>query len=108
MAKTVCVVGEAGVGKTALISQFTTFNYTLNTTSTEDHWFDSTPPASGSKVVNGMSLSLSEVPGSRGRMPNHYQVLAKAETGTKNFVLTFSLLFFGSYPRFLPLSFLPL
>ena len=82
MVYNIMVAGEAGVGKSALIQKFSNPSYTLPPASDTQpmYFFDSTPPAQAKGTAAGATVNITEVPGSRGRMPNYHTVLSRALT----------------------------
>jgi len=81
----VVLLGEAGVGKSALINKFADPNYTFTPVVDYDYyWSYQANPSEFSKKmsVNGQNITLnfSEVAGSKGRMSNYYEVMNAAKT----------------------------
>jgi len=81
----VVLLGEAGVGKSALINKFADPNYTFTPSVDYDYyWSYQANPSEFSKKMNvngqSMTLNFSEVAGSKGRMSNYYEVMNAAKT----------------------------
>ena len=97
MVYNIMVAGEASVGKSSLIQKFSNPSYTLPADNSEDplYFYSSTPPASATATVSDAKVNITEVPGSRGRMPNYHTVVARAATGKASSAAACFLLFFS-------------
>jgi len=87
MVKTINVVvlGESSVGKSTLIKKFQDSGAEVTPQDPNAYWDWQQSPTSAKKEVtfngNSYSLEVTEVPGSKGRMSNHYEVRQQASTG---------------------------